>query len=152
MTGAVDVPTFPQFATGDGCSRSMDPSLSQDTEGALLGLSVPSSSEDFNSVCGAQNAPPGAPASFQPSRSRVLDHRAVTAASLRHALCLGDHALGILSNDIPESALDEVRAWGYADDEEAFTNILILTDGSGTMTNTLPQNTYAELIPPKKKL
>ena len=29
MTGAVDVPTFPQFATGDACSRSMDPSLSQ---------------------------------------------------------------------------------------------------------------------------
>ena len=74
----------------------------------------------------------------------------MTAASLRHALCLGDHALGILSNDIPESAPDEVRAWGYADDEEAFTNILIFTDGSGTMTNTLPQNIYAELIPAKK--
>ena len=73
MTSAVDVPTFPQFATGDACSRSMDPSLSQDTEGALLGLSVPSSSEDFNSVSGAHNAPPGAPASFQPSRSRVLE-------------------------------------------------------------------------------
>ena len=36
------------------------------------------------------------------------------------------------------SALDEMRAWGYAEDEEAFTNILIFTDGSGTMTNSWP--------------
>ena len=35
MTGAVDVPTFPQFATGDACSRR---SLSQDTEGACWGF------------------------------------------------------------------------------------------------------------------
>ena len=56
MAGAVDVPTFPQFATGDACSRSMDPSLSQDTEGTPLRLSVPSSSEDFNSASGAQDA------------------------------------------------------------------------------------------------
>ena len=27
-------------------------------------------------------------------------------------------------------------AWGYADDEEAFTNILIFTDCSGTMTDS----------------
>ena len=38
----------------------------------------------------------------------------------------------------PEGVLDEVHTWGYADDEEAFTNVLIFTDGSGTMTNTWP--------------
>ena len=42
----------------------------------------------------------------------------------------------MLSKDIPEGVLDEVHTWGYADDEEAVTNILIFTDGSGTMTNT----------------
>ena len=66
-------------------------------------------------------------ASWSNAQSRLL---------LFATLCLGDYALGILSKDIPQSTLDEVRAWGYADDEEAFTNILIFTDGSGTMTNT----------------
>ena len=64
--------------------------------------------------------------------------RGATAASLSNALCLGDYALGVLCKDIPEGVLDEVRQWGYADDEEAFTSILIFTDGSGTMTDSWP--------------
>ena len=42
----------------------------------------------------------------------------------------------MLCKIISEGALDEVRAWGYADDEEACTNILIFTDGLGTMTDS----------------
>ena len=48
MTGAVDAPTVPQFATGDACPHSLDPPFLKDTEGAPLGLSVPSCSEDFS--------------------------------------------------------------------------------------------------------
>ena len=140
MTGVVDVPTALQLATGDASSRRMDSPPSKDTEGAPLGLSVPSCSEDFNYISGGQDAPPSAPASFQPSQLRVLEQCGATAASLRHALSLGDYALGVLSKGIPESVLYEVHDWGYADDEEAFTNILIFTDGSGTMTNTWPPN------------
>ena len=115
MTGAVDVLPFPQFATGDACSRSTDPSLSKDTEGAHpLVLFVPSSSEDFTSASGAQDAPPGAPVSLQLSQSRVLEQYGATAASLRHAVGLGDCALGMLSKDIPEDVLDEVHTWRYA--------------------------------------
>ena len=51
--------------------------------------------------------------------------RPATAASLRHALSLGDFALGVLFEDITEGVLDEVHTWGYADDEEAFMNILV---------------------------
>ena len=61
-----------------------------------------------------------------------------TAASLRTALCLGDFALGMLCKNIPEEVFDEVCEWGYADDEEIFTNILIFIDGSGTMTDSWP--------------
>ena len=57
-------------------------------------------------------------------------------ASLRNALSLGNYALGMLCKDIPECALDEARARGYADDGEAFTIILIFTDGSGTITDS----------------
>ena len=130
-TGVVDVPTFSQFVTGDAGLRSMDSPLSKDTEGA-----VPSCSEAFNSASGAQDALLCAPASFHPSQSRVLEQCGAAAASLRHALSLGDYALGVLSKDITEGVLDEVHTWGHADDEEAFTNILIFTDDSGTMTNT----------------
>ena len=134
MVGAVDEPTFSEFAT-DPCPRSMDPPLSKDSEGAPQGLSFPACSEDFfNSVSGSQAAPPGALASSQPS----LEQCGATAASLRNALSSGDYALGMLCKDIPEGALDEVHAWGYADDEEAFANILIFTDGSGTMTDSWP--------------
>ena len=34
------------------------------------------------------------------------------------------------------AVLDEVRQWGHEDDKEAFTSILIFTDGSGTMTDS----------------
>ena len=51
--------------TSDACPRSMDPPLSRDNEGAQLGFSVPSCSEDpLNSMGGAQAA------FSQPSRSR----------------------------------------------------------------------------------
>ena len=44
----------------------------------------------------------------------------------------------MLCKDIPEEVFDEVCEWGYADDEEIFTNILIFIDGSGTMTDSWP--------------
>ena len=137
MAGAVDMPVPFQFATsGDACPRSMDTAVARDSEDAQSGLPVPSCSENpSNSMSGAQVTPPVAK-----FLSHVPAPRGATAASLRNALCLGDNTLGMLCKDIPEGALDEVCEWGYADDEEAFTSILIFTDGSGTMTDSwLPQ-------------
>ena len=111
------LPQLGQFAViRHACPRSTDPSNSRDSEGA---------------GCWGHRL-----------HSRFLSRRAsqtpcgATAASLRNALSLGDCAHGMLGKNIPEGALDEVRAWGYADDEDAFTNILIFTDGSGTMMDS----------------
>ena len=134
LTGAGDVPTPSQFATsGDACLRSMDTDLARDGEDAQPGLRVPPCSEYLpNSVSGARCTPLIATSLLQPSLCGS------TAASLRTALCLGDFALGMLCKDIPETVLGEVCEWGYADDEEIFTSILIFIDGSGTMTDSWP--------------
>ena len=138
LTGAGDVPIPSQFATSDdACPRSMDTDVARDGEDAQPGLPVPPCTENLpNSVSGAQCTPPIATSLLQPSRLCVPALCGSTAASLRTALCLGDFALGMLCKDIPEEVFDEVCEWGYADDEEIFTNILIFIDGSGTMTDS----------------
>ena len=93
MTGAVDVPTFPIRDRRCLFAQHGSRLFHRILKAPCWAFRFRSSSEDFNSVIGAHNAPPGAPASFQPSRSRVLEQRAVTAASHRHAVCLGDYAL-----------------------------------------------------------
>ena len=136
MAGAVGVPQFPQFAMiSDACPWSMDPHFFKgQCEEAQLGLPVPSCPEDtLNSTSGAQAGSPVAQ-TFSAFAVARPEQCGATAATLRNALSLGDCALGTLRKDIPECAQDEVCAWGYAGDEEAFTNILI-----GTITDTWSQ-------------
>ena len=86
--------------TSDACPRSMELPFSRDSEGAQLGFSVPSCSEDpLSSLGGAQAAPPVAKTFSQPSRSRPGALRG--HGRVRNALSLGDYAPGMLCKDIP---------------------------------------------------
>ena len=136
----VHTPTCPQFAMiSDSCPRSVAPPFSRDTEGALLGLPVPSCSMDpLNSTSGAQAASPSAQTFSQPSRSRVPEQCGARLRLFATTSVWATTRLACFAGISLRVCWMEVRTWGYADDEEDFTNILIFADSSGTMTDSCP--------------